>query len=259
MKAEAELCVERRGQIRRMVSAPPITFRRAPEAVYLVGTAAGPMGDDDLTVRVEVCDGGWLTVRSAAATVIYAGGGSRQRFAVSVGRGGTLDWHPEPVIATAGCHHLQDVRISLAADARLDWTEEVVLGRHRETPGRIELHLRVDLDGRPLLRHQLAVGAPGWDGPAILGDQRAAGMRLVVDPASPAPPSTAGTGWAWLDLDGPARLLVGYGSDLAELRNRMGHAHYPLGIRHTDSATIASPPRTHPSLLDLTVPGGYLP
>jgi urease accessory protein len=228
MRAQAELCVEGRGQIRRVVSAPPVTFRRARDAVYLVGTAAGPLADDDLAVRVEVCDGGSLKVRSAAATVVYAGVGSRQRFDILVGRCATLDWHPEPVIATAGCRHLQDVRINLAPDARLDWTEEVVLGRHGEQPGQIELRLHVDLAGRPLLRHQLAVGAPGWDGPAVLGGQRATGLRLVVDTSSPA--STTGLGWAWLNLDGPARLLVAYGADLAELRRRMVEASRSSGF-----------------------------
>lgn len=224
MRAEAELRVEGCGDILRMVSAPPITFRRAADAVYLVGTAAGPLGDDDLALTVEVGAGGSLRVRSVAATVVYAGAGSRQRLDISVGEGAALDWRPEPVIATAGCHHLSDVRIGLAAGARLDWTEELVLGRHGEHPGRIELRLRVDLDGRPLLRHQLAVGAPGWDGPAVLGDRRAAGLRLVVDPAPPRHPSTAGAGWAWLDLDGPARLLVSHGRDLAEMRSRMADA-----------------------------------
>ena len=225
MRARAELRVDGRGHIRRVVSAPPIAFRRAGDAVYFVGTAAGPLGDDDLAIRVEVRDGGSLKVRSAAASVVYAGVRSRQRFEISVGTDATLDWYPEPVIATSGCHHLQEVRISLAPDARLDWTEEVVLGRHGEKPGEIELRMHVDLAGRPLLRHGLAVGAPGWDGPAILDGRRATGLRLVVGDAPPA--STTGPGWAWLDLIGPARLLVAYGADLAELRRRMAEAGRP--------------------------------
>lgn len=224
VKAQAELCVDGRGRMRRVVSAPPITFRRAADAVYLVGTAAGPLGDDDLAIRVEICDQGSLKVRSAAATVVYAGTGSRQKIEISLGHGAILDWHPEPVIATAGCHHLQDVRISLAAGARLDWTEELVLGRHGEMPGKIDLCLRVDLADRPLLRHHLAVGAPGWEGPAVLGDERAVGLRLVIDSAEPPHTSTNGRGWAWLDLDSPGRLLVAHGADLAELRRRMADA-----------------------------------
>ena len=235
MRAQAELCVDGRGQILRVVSAPPITFRRARDAVYFVGTAAGPLGDDDLATRVEVCDGGALKLRSAAATVVYSGVGSRQRFEISVGSGATLDWHPEPVIATAGCRHLQDVRISLGPGASLDWTEEVVLGRHGEPPGEIELLMHVDLAGRPLLRHGLAVGAPGWGGPAVLDGHRATGLRLVVGTASPAP--TTGLGWAWLDLDGPARLLVAYGADYAELRVRMAEADRSDGDQRSSGAT----------------------
>jgi urease accessory protein len=224
VKAQAELCVDGRGHLRRVVSAPPITFRRAADAVYLVGTAAGPLGDDDLSMRVEVCDQGSLKVRSAAATVVYAGTGSRQKIDISLGPGAILDWHPEPLIATAGCHHVEDVQISLAAGARLDWTEELVLGRHGEVSGEIELRLRVDLADRPLLRHRLAVGAPGWEGPAVLGEERATGLRLVIDTAAPPPTSTTALGWAWLDLDGPGRLLVAHGADVAELRMRMAEA-----------------------------------
>lgn len=220
MKTRADLVVDGRGRIRRVVSTPPITFRRTADAVYLVGTAAGPLGDDDLSICVAVCDGGSLKVRSAAATMVYAGAGSRQRFDISVGSDATLDWHPEPVIATAGCHHLQDVRVTLEDNARLDWTEEVVLGRHGEAPGKIDLRMQVDLAGRPLLRHQLAVGSPGWDGPAVLDGQRAAGLRLIVNASPPQPGPATGPGWAWLELEGPAQLLVAYGADLIELRER---------------------------------------
>jgi urease accessory protein len=221
VRALAELGIDDAGRIARVVSAPPVTFRAAGDAVYIVGTAAGPLGEDHVTMRVDVAAGGMLRLRSAAATIVYAGKASRQTQEVRVGPGATLDWHPEPLIATRGCHHVQDVAIDLGEGAYLDWTEEIVLGRHGEEPGVVEFLLRVDIAGRPLLRHQLLVGQPGWDGPAVLGPARATGLRLVVGPDPGVTERTVGEGWAWMDLEGPGRLLVAVAGDLAELRRRM--------------------------------------
>lgn len=224
MKAAAELRVAGRGEIDYLRCAPPMAFRRTPDALYQVGTAAGPLGEDDLSLSVRVLDGASLKFRSVVATVVYAGKGSRQRIDVVAGARAAIDWRPEPLIVTAGSHHVQDVRITLADDARLDWTEEVVLGRSGEEPGELELRLRVDLGGRPLLRQQLAVGAPGWDGPAVLGGCRATALRLVVgEPPSPRL-AGPGCGWAWLPLEGPAWLLVANGDDLPQLRARLAAA-----------------------------------
>jgi urease accessory protein len=230
VRSRAELSIDARGRLARVVSAPPVTFRAAGDAVYLVGTAAGPLGEDDISVTVDVAAGGVLRLRSAAATIVYSGRGSRQTFMVTVGRGATLDWHPEPVIATAGCHHVQVARIDLDEGAELDWTEEVVLGRHGEAPGAIDLRLDVDRAGVPLLRHQVVVGAPGWDGPAVLGGHRSTGLRLRSGPNCPTPAVTVGEGWAWMALDAPGWLLVAVADDLPQLRARMAAAteHSPV-------------------------------
>jgi urease accessory protein len=224
VKGVAELSIDGAGRLARVVSAPPVTFRAAGGAVYIVGTAAGPLGEDHVTVRVDVAAGGTLRLRSAAATIVYAGIASRQTQEVRVGSGATLDWHPEPLIATSDCRHVQDVVIDLDEGAHLDWTEEIVLGRHGEEPGIVEFRLRVEVAGRPLLRHQLSIGQPGWDGPAVLGPARATGLRLVVGSDPPVDGRSVGDGWAWMDLEGPGRLLVAVAPDLAELRQRMAIA-----------------------------------
>ena len=75
--------------------------------LYLMGTAGGPHGGDDLSTEVVVAPGTELTVRSVAATVALPGDGSRSqhRMRVDVGEGATLRWMPEPLVAAAGCHH----------------------------------------------------------------------------------------------------------------------------------------------------------
>jgi urease accessory protein len=57
-----------------------------------------------------------------------------------------------------------------------------VLGRHCEAPGSLLQRLRVDVDGRPLLRNDLALGPrwPGSLGPAGTAGARAVGTVLVV-------------------------------------------------------------------------------
>jgi len=182
--------------------AAPFAFRATPEAVYLVGTAASPVGEDDLRLEIEVEAGATLCVRAAASMIAWASTGSSLEITVSVGPGGHLDWHLPPLIASSSCCFSQLVKADLAAGATMRWAEEVVLGRHGEAPGRLSLRLDVDCDGAPLLRHQLELGpgVVGWDGPAVLGANRAAGLVLVAGRAptaaavSDTTPATAGPG-----------------------------------------------------------------
>jgi len=192
--ARARLVAERRdGRTRCSVlrSQPPLTMRPTAEALYLVGTAAGPLGGDDLRLHVTVSPGAELTVRSVAATTLLPGahgGRSSARVDVAVGAGGSLRWQPRPVIVTAGADHVATTTIDLAGGARLWWREEVVLGRHREAPGSLLQRLRVNVAARPLLRNDLALGPrwPGSLGPAGTAGARAVGMILAVGAPSPA-------------------------------------------------------------------------
>jgi urease accessory protein len=179
-------------------SAPPLTFRETPEGLFLVGTAAGPLGGDELELVVDVGPGATLTVRSVAAQLAQpgprAGAPSSLRVEVTVAAGAELAWLPEPTVAVRGCHHRVTTVIRCAAGARLVWRDEVVLGRHREASGSILQRLRVDRAGRPLLRHDLALG-PDWPssaGPAVLGPARAVGSLVTV--GIPEGDGDAGTG-----------------------------------------------------------------
>jgi urease accessory protein len=221
--------------------APPVAFRATPEAVYLVGTAASPVGDDKVVIDVEVEAGAALMVRSAASMIAWASAGSSLEVNVSVGPGGYLDWHLQPMIASAGCSFSQRVTVKLADGAALRWTEEIVLGRHAEQPGRLSLRLDVDIDDNPLLRHQLELGpgVPGWDGPAVLGPNRAVGLAFLTTtgaahggPATPSLGTGTGKGWAVMALEGPGILISAVGPDLARLR---------LGLDEALSRCLATP------------------
>jgi urease accessory protein len=220
--------------------AAPVAFRATPDAVYLVGTAASPVGDDKVVIDVQVEAGATLRVRSAASMIAWASAGSSLEVNVSIGMGGYLDWHLQPMIASKGCSFSQMVRARLADGAALRWTEEIVLGRHGEEPGRLSLRLDADIDDAPLLRHQLELGpgVAGWDGPAVVGTNRAVGLVLLAGPGTAeggpgAPPPAAGAGWAVMPLDGPGALVSAVGRDLADLR---------LGFAEAFSNCLIKPP-----------------
>ncbi|WP_164710702.1 urease accessory protein UreD [Euzebya pacifica] len=169
---------------------PPLGMTLAGGDLYLMGTAGGPHGGDDLSTEVVVTPGTELTVRSVAATVALPGDGSRsrQRLRVDVGEGATVRWVPEPLVAAAGCHHRADTVVDLAADARLVWREELVLGRTGEPAGRLFASLRITRNGRPLLVHALDTSLPGWQGPAVTAGARVVGLLVVVGPDADALP-----------------------------------------------------------------------
>lgn len=109
---------------------------------------------------------------------------SDSQVTIRVGADATLVWLPGPLIAAAGCDHYRVTRVELDPDARLLVREELVLGRHGESPGSVRQRLRVCIGGQPLHDQELQVGphVPAWDGPAVTGNRRAIGSLLAVDP-----------------------------------------------------------------------------
>ncbi|MFJ3791066.1 urease accessory protein UreD [Kitasatospora sp. NPDC090091] len=197
--------------------------------VVVVGSMAAPLGGDRLALTAEVADGAALTVTSAAATISLPGPGpAHYAVELTVGADARLDWRPEPVVAASGSHLVLHTRITLAAGARLRYREEQVLGRHHDwtrgaAPGRITSRLTVRRAGRLLLDQQtdLGAGAPGWDGPAVLGGHHATGQLLTVGHPPPPPPGPGDA--ALLTLPGPdATLLTAAAPDALALRRLLG-------------------------------------
>lgn len=156
--------------------------------MHLVGGAAGPLGGDELRCSVDLGPGARLEVRSVAASVALPGPNGREsslEILARVGEGAALSWAPQPLIAARGARHRTFARVELAADARLVWRDELVLGREGEEPGSVATRLRVVRDGRVLLDHEIAMGPRhlGSLGPAGSGGHRALGTVLIVEPA----------------------------------------------------------------------------
>lgn len=171
-------------------SDPPLTLRETPGAVHMVGSAAGPVGGDDLQLDVELKAGTSLTMRSVAAQLLFPGPSGRTshaRVRVGVGAGAALAWLPEPVVLVKGADHHSETTITMAGDASVVWCDVTVLGRHAEVTGSLRQRLRVERNGGALLCTETRLG-PAWphaDGAAGVGDHRVVATILVIGRRAP--------------------------------------------------------------------------
>jgi len=140
--------------------------RTGAASVHLVATAFGPLGGDDAEISLVVEEGATLAVRSVAAAIALPSRGeplpSVQRIHATVA--GTLDLRLEPTVVAARAHHLAELAASLTEGASLTATEQVLLGRTGEEPGRWTGTTRVERAGRPLLHTTVGLGPgePAW-------------------------------------------------------------------------------------------------
>ncbi len=141
-----------------------------PGVLHLVGTAAGPMDGDRVTIRLSVGPGARLRVRSAAATIALPAwrraeaGPSRLRVEIDVADGAELDLAPEPVVVAASATLHTTTTVRAQGSARVRVLEEVRLGRHGERPGTWRGRTRVLRDGVPVLSHTLTSQLLAVDG-----------------------------------------------------------------------------------------------
>jgi urease accessory protein len=201
-RAELAVHVDGRGRSRptTMFGQAPLLMRvtdHADEAltVHLVGGAAGPLGGDRLSTRVDVGADAHLRMRSVAASLAQPGplpgAVSEGRVSVDIASNGMLDWHPQPLISVAGSNHVLHTTVALADEtSSLWWVDEVVLGRHGEPGGRLTMHQRFTVAGRPILHHTLRFGAePGAIGRH--GRFRVAITAVAVGAVQPVPSGPA--------------------------------------------------------------------
>jgi urease accessory protein len=218
--------------------AEPLTNgRRDVVRVALAAGTAGPLGGDDFALDVHVGAGSTLVLIEISAMLVLPGPrGDRSHMGVTVrvGEGATFVWMPKPIIAARGCDHDHDVRISLERNARMVMREETILGRHREEPGDFRTTLRITYEDRPLYHQQLRFGpdADGSRSAAVLGDHRAVGSVIAVDPAwaNTVPPASAFHANAVLaPLPGPGMLVSAVAHDSLQLRRLLDRGLDELG------------------------------
>lgn len=228
MRASAELevtvgSVPGAAQRMRWTASPPVVLRRTgPSRVHLVAAAGGPLGGDELELRIRVGPGAELTVGSAGATVSQPGrpgsGPAWWSVCADLEPGATLRWAPEPTVVCDGAELHASMRVRVAEGARALVREEVWLGRHGQLGGRFRGALAVDHAGRALLRHTTVLD--GADD-ALCGPGGTAGGRVVTtvvgagaepEPDGPATGERDDLRWARHRLAGPGWLVVAVGS-----------------------------------------------
>jgi urease accessory protein len=189
--AEALAVIHAPGVLREVRSAPPLTIRQVVSerdgtcALCLVGSAAGPLPGDDLTLRLELDAGASATLVAAGATIAQGTGpGARLRIEVELAENACLDADPGALIVCADARVDVELMITLAATASLRWHETVVLGRSGEPGGASALDWDVRRAGRPLLRQRIDLTDPElvrW--PGLLGQSRTLISELLVGPS----------------------------------------------------------------------------
>jgi urease accessory protein len=137
-------------------SDPPFAIRRCGDRVMVAGSAASPVGGDQLSLDVVVGSGARLDLGTVAATMVWPGaepGRSEMSTSCVVGARSHLDWRPEPTVSVIGSDHVITTHVELAATATCRLVDELSLGRHGEPPGALEWRTRVERDGRVLVHH----------------------------------------------------------------------------------------------------------
>jgi urease accessory protein len=273
MTARAALATERRlggsGRVLSRISvlrsdAPLVlrpTLPKGPEPlvrhvsgvarVSLAAGAAGPLGGDDYFLDIRVGRGTTLVLNEISATLLLPGprgGRSHMRTSVLVEDDAAFVWLSEPIIAAHGCDHVHAIDVSLAPRARLCMRDELLLGRHRESPGNLTQSLHVRRGGLPLFQQQLRIGpaARGWASPAVLGNNKCIGTVLVVDPAWAGQAREAkplGRDAAVLPLEAPAVVISALAASSCSLRRVLEHGIELLGEPWAFAAAEPGPVR----------------
>jgi urease accessory protein len=222
VKALAELDVGADRAMRWRAEPPVVLRRTGPGRVHLVQAAGGPLGGDELELRLRLAAGAELTVCSAAATVAQPGrpgsGAARWTVIAELAEGARLRWWPEPTVVCDGAELHAGLRLELAGGAAALIREEVVLGRHGQRGGRYRGELSADHAGVPLVRHTTLLD--GADA-ALTGPAGTAGARVVSTVlgagTEPVPAGCPTTGerpdlrWGLSRLAGPGWLLLAVG------------------------------------------------
>jgi urease accessory protein len=190
---EVRLDASGRSRLHRARCEAPLLVRESIDddgalVLLLVNAAAGPLGGDRLSFVLTVDAGALVRVRSVAASMAQPGartGRSWSSIRLGLGEGASLDWRTEPVISVVGSDHESTILVEADADAELRLVETVSLGREGEPTGRLSLHQRVLVGGRPVLDHRTEFAPGPLLGAGAQGGGR--GFRSVLHVGANAP------------------------------------------------------------------------
>jgi urease accessory protein len=203
--ARTTAVIEPGGVLGELACAPPLTLRQVHGEgrceLRLVGTAAGPLAGDDLSIWLQLRAGAQATLRAVGASLAQGregqGGTAVAGLAGVAGISGALSIRADlaegaDLVADPGalvvCHGSRvDVRLelTLGAGAAVEWRELIVLGRAGEPPGHATLRWDVTRLGRPVLRQfvNLEPGPALRSRAGLTAGRRVLACALISDPA----------------------------------------------------------------------------
>jgi urease accessory protein len=231
LKGTARLVVDRSGAT-DMYSEPPFAIRRSGGRYIVVGSAAAPVGGDELSLCIDVVDGATAHVTTAAATMLWPAPtgmvASTLTTTLNVGANSCLVWSPEPSVSVVGSQHVAHTSVFLASGASCMIVEEIALGRHAELPGSVDAVLRVERDGAVLVHHGelYGIGSGGWGNAVGTGDARhvftavLVGMGEVSESRTYMSPTLSA---AWLPIAHDAAMVLAVGPDRPTVRSCLDH------------------------------------
>ncbi len=201
-------------------SEPPFAIRRCGDRVMVAGSAASPVGGDQLSLDVVVGPGVTLDLGTVAATMVWPGaepGRSVMSTSCMVGEGAHLDWRPEPTVSVAGSDHRISTRVELAPTATCRLVDELSLGRHGEVSGVLEWQLRVERDGSVLVHHaeQFGPDVAGHGSVVGVGSARhvCSGVFVGVDAGRARTRIDGAVAGGWLPVADDAAVVMAIGPD----------------------------------------------
>lgn len=210
-------------RVEGVLCSAPVWFRWDGATLWLVGSGASPVGEDHIRVRVDVGPGVSVSVRSVAATVVYAarGSGTRWDTDIHVAEGAVLDWRPEPVILTERARHESSTTVHAAAGADVTLDEVLVLGRAGEAAGTLRSTLSVRVEDAPVLLTSVDTSLPAWSGPGGVDGAAVIASRLRLIHGDTPKADADHRGAAVLQPAPGCRLAVATASDVAEIHTSL--------------------------------------
>ena len=188
MIARTTAVIEAGGVLGALACAPPLTLRQVRSEdgavceLRLVGTAAGPLAGDDLSLSLRLAPGARATLGAAGASLAQGrGGGGAAALSIraELAAGAWLVADPGALVVCAGSRVDVRLELVLAAGAAVEWHELVVLGRTGEPPGLATLRWDVTRLGHPVLRQFTDLTGPAS---LLTAGRRVLACALICDP-----------------------------------------------------------------------------
>jgi urease accessory protein len=189
--ARTSAVIEAGGVLGEHSCTPPLTLRQVHSdaadrcELRLVGTAAGPLAGDDLSISLRLHPGARAALAATGASLAQgrtAGAAATLAIRADLADGADLVAEPGTLVVCRGSRVDVRIELTLGAGATVVWRELIVLGRTGEPAGQATLRWDVTRLGRPVLRQFVDLADPvltAWGG--LTARRRVLACALICD------------------------------------------------------------------------------